>query len=189
MGPILRQHSICFKILSDKLEIHRLDAQLQGYLNMAIGLGGIVLTILGAPHLIGLKTLIPTEKIEPNFGAFSESIRNFSATLVLLTFVFILALGMSLTLIPIASILGAEFPVPTAIFTVGTVFSIALTLTLAIRRVALWVPGLIGTLALGTFAFVTATQSDITLLGGFFGLFLVLFLISGVGALIAMHTD
>lgn len=171
------------------METQRLDAQLQGYLNMAIGLGGIVLTILGAPHLIGLKSLIRVEKIEPNFGAFSESIRNFAATLVLLTFVFLLALGMSLTLIPIARILGAEFPVPTAIFTVGTVFSIALTLTLAIRRIALWVPGLIGTLALGTFGFVAATQSDITLLGGFFGLFLALFLITGIGALLAMSGD
>ena len=163
-----------------------MSADFQGYLNMAIGTAGIVLTILGAPHLIGLSSIISAERIEPNFGSFTESIRNFAATLVLLSFVFLLARGMTLTIIPISRILGAISPVSTAVLTVDTVFSISLTLTLAIRKVALWVPGLIGTIGLSTFAFVTATQQDQSIVGGFFGLFLALFLTSGVGALLAM---
>ena len=160
-----------------------------GYVNMAIGIAGIALTILSAPHLLGIGKKIPTEDLPGALNHFGSAIKSFSGILVLFTFMFLLALGMAMTLVPISESLGAINPVSTSVLVIICLIAASISLTLALHRSPLSIPGCIGTLGLGLIAYVTATESDTAPINELFGLFLFLFLASGVVALIIIAAD
>lgn len=158
-----------------------------GYINMAVGIAGIVVTCLSAPNILAIGRKLPEDPLSDALGPFGSGVRSFSIILVLCTFAFLLALGVVMTLVPLAKSLQAIRPVSTCIFLVATLFSCAITMTLHVHQSPLWVPAIIGTMGLGSLAYDSAAIHD-SGIGGLFGLFLVLFLISGVGALIAISS-
>ena len=155
---------------------------------MAIGVLGIAVTGLGTPGIVGFGKGFPSKKVPKELSPFSAGVRTFSVILVICTFSLLLAVGIVMTLIPLAETLGALRPVPTCVLTVACLFSCAISVTLAIYKNPLAVPGGMGTLGLGSMAYAVATEVD-SPIGGLFVVFLILFLVTGIGALISFSEE
>lgn len=156
-----------------------MDSTLAAYLNMAIGIVGIVLTALSAPTFLQLTASVGgggKEEIEP----LGRAVRIGGLLLLLVTFAFLLALGIALALLPFSRSLGAASPVLTSVLTVAFLYCSAFTGALAHFRSPWAIPGIVGT----TFIAVLAMIAGIDGKGGAFagaGVFgLAVFLLTGL---------
>lgn len=163
-----------------------MTSEVLGYVNMAIGVVGIVLTVLSAPTLLHLGTNVGTEALPPELTGIGGIIRTVAVLLILVVFVFLLALGMALTIATVTTAMGAALPMLTAVLIVAALFSVAATAALAAYRHALWVPGVIGSLSLATLASVAALSTNPTALPLTFCIALAVFLGTGALTLLAM---
>ncbi len=163
-----------------------MSTELLGYLNMAIGLVGIVLTALTAPSLLHLGAKIRTEALPGEFAGLGAVVRTLSVLLVLTTFMFLLGLGMAMTLTQVTEPLGAARPILTATLIVGALYSAAATCALAIYRNGLAIPGVVGTVGLGAVSFVAALSDEPNAFGLAFTMVIVVFLGTGFFTLMFM---
>src|SRR5690606_21125995 len=127
-----------------KREVEMSEAMI-AYTNMAIGLLGIILTVLTAPSILHLGARVRTEDLPAEFSGLGAVLRTLGVALVLLTFMFILALGMVMTLTPVSTSLGAASPVLVTVLLVTAIYAASVTLALAMNGSILWIPGAVGT--------------------------------------------
>lgn len=153
------------------------------YINMAIGIVGIITTVFATPTILGLGARIKTEELPSEMSGFGAGLRLFGVLLVLVVFVFLLALGIVLTLIPLSTDLGAAQPVLTSVLTVASMFSAAVSLALYLLRNSFFLPGVVGSIGLGILACTAGISRDGGTFFFMFGLLFVGFAISGIASL------
>lgn len=154
-----------------------------GYINMAVGIIGIVVSILTAPSLVETLGRAKVTGGEDEFAKLGRGLRLFGSIMVLGTFVFVLTLGLGLTIRTVMIDVGSAAPgVVGSLLAAGLV---AASLTISLRLVSSWhwVPGFVGTLGLALSALVAGVRGVGPELGGTVVFFILAFLVSGVGAL------
>lgn len=156
------------------------------YINIAVGMIGIVVTVLASPSILGLGASIKFEKLPQELKGFGSGIRLFGILLVLIVFVFILSLGIVLTLIPLASVLGAAQPVLLSVLAVAAIISAAITLALLLLHSPLSLPGIVGTIGLGVLATTAGIVADNRAIAILFSVFFFGFAVTGVIAFLAL---
>jgi hypothetical protein len=98
--------------------------------------------------------------------------------LILTTFGFLLALGMTMTLASVTTALGAASPTLVAVLIVGALNATAATLALAVYRSPLAVMGVLGSVGLVALAIVAGLTADRSVFFLVFGFFLTIFLMA-----------
>jgi hypothetical protein len=164
-----------------------MSSDLLGYVNMAIGLVGIVLTLFTAPTVLHLGAKVRTEALPAEFQGIGGVLRAVGVLLLLTTFGFLLGLGMTMTLVTVTKTLGAVYPTLVAVLMVGALFSTAASLALALYRNPLCIPGVVGVLGLATLALIAALTEDRSPFWIAFVIFMIAFSIMGFAALAAME--
>lgn len=147
-----------------------MHGELAGYLQMAIGLAGIVVTILATPNFLSAANEAKSDGAGPlQLNGFAPAIRLFCIVFVLIVFGFLIAMGLSLTLNSLAVALGAERPFLSASMIVAALISLSVSLTLHIYGKA-WTPALIGTATLTAMSLIAAMNSNPVLLWSIAGI-------------------
>jgi hypothetical protein len=101
-----------------------------GYVNMAIGLAGIVVTLLASPSMLEAFSRARSEQLPPQLAGAGGVVRLASLIFVLLAFTLLVAIGLVVSLSSVASALGATAPVLCSTLLIAALFSLATTLTL-----------------------------------------------------------
>jgi hypothetical protein len=160
--------------------------EISGYVQIVIGIVGIVLTLLTAPTILDAVGAVSSGGGMPaDFAGASGAIRIFAVLTILFVLGLLVVLGAAITLSTLFRALGAHHPVVAAFgITCGTL-ALAVTATLAILGIRFWVAGFVGTLGLFVVG-VVACKDEPELQGvGIAALIgLALFLITGLGTLI-----
>ncbi|SRR5258705_3337107 len=160
--------------------------EISGYVQVVIGLVGIVITLLTAPSILDAFGQVTAGHGLPNeFNTVSGAIRVFGVMLVLAVLLLLTIMGASITLSTLFKATGAGHPTFAATALVLGVFGMAATATFGVFRSPLWVPGFVGSLGalLSGGAAMGKDDPDGTAPGMLALIFLILFLMSGLGTL------
>jgi hypothetical protein len=161
--------------------------EISGYIQIVLGIVGIVTTILTAPQLLDAVGTISAGGTMPSeFQGASGAIKIFCIMLILSVLTFLVTFGVAITLSTLTKALGAHHPlIASTGLTVGLVAS-ALTTTLAVLRIPYWVPGFVGSLGLFVVGFVACRDDERLNATAFASLAsIVVFLLTGLGTIIA----
>jgi hypothetical protein len=156
------------------------------YINMAVGIVGIVITVLATPAMLGLGASVKLEALPHEMKGLGAGLRLFGVLLVLIVFVFILGLGIVLTLIPLATSLGAAQPVLMSVMTVSAILSTAFTFALLLLDNPLSLPGIVGTIGLAVLAVTAGINSDGGAFALIFALLFVGFAVAGIVGFVSL---
>lgn len=136
--------------------------ELSGYVQIVIGIVGIVLTLLTAPSILdAIDALGAGQALPREFAGIGGAIRIFSVVFVLVALVFLVSLGLSITLSTLASGLGAYHPMLCAGMAVGALICFSISITLAALGTPIWVPSLACAVALTILSVVAAADSHL----------------------------
>ena len=162
--------------------------EISGYIQIVVGIIGIVLTLLTAPTILDAFGSIASGKEMPvEFANASGVIRIFCVLFILFILLLLVVMGMAITLSTIFKALGASNPTLASLLGVIGIVSLALTATLAVLGVRFWVPGAVGTLGLFVMSFVACADDDqYGNVAGTAIAFLLLFFVTGLGTLMTM---
>jgi hypothetical protein len=161
-------------------------AEVIGYVQIIVGLVGIVLTLINVKKLVPDIELFTNQKgAPPGLDNFAGFVRILTVTTILALMIFLVCVGFSVTLSTAYEALGAKFPLLSASLTIFSLISFSTTVTIALYRNRFWVAGLVGTLGCGLCALVAAVNSDIGAFWGTMAGFLIIFAVTGVGTLIS----
>jgi hypothetical protein len=157
--------------------------EISGYVQIVIGLVGIVLTLLTAPSILdAFGHVTAGQGLPREFNTVSGGIRVFGVMVVLGVLLLLVIIGASITLSTFFKAAGAGHPTLAASWLVLGIFGMAATATLGLFRSPLWVPGFVG--SLGALLIAAAAMDKDDPKGEAAGLvaffFLILFL--GTGA-------
>ena len=161
-----------------------MTASALNYVNIAVGMIGIVLTVLASPSILGLGARVRLEALPQEMKGLGAGLRLFGVLLVLIVFVSILALGIVLTLVPLAVKLEAAQPVLMSVLAVFAIISAAMTLALMLLDNPLGLPGIVGTIGLAVLATTAGMATDLRPFATLFGLFFTGFAITGIIAFV-----
>lgn len=168
-------------------EMSRLE--ISGYVQIVIGLVGIVVTLLTAPTILdAFGQVTAGQGLPPEFNTVSGAIRIFGVMLVLAILVLLVIIGASITLSTFFKAAGAGHPTFAASALVIGLFGMATSATFGIFRNPLWVPAFVGSFGalLSAGAAMGSNDPEGEVPAGIAVVFLILFLITGIGALIAI---
>lgn len=134
-----------------------MKTELVAYLQMAIGLAGIVVTLMATPSFLdGMYRIRAGEGLPDQFGGIAGGVRVFCIVFVMLVFAFLVVLGLSLALADVAIGLGAARPVLAAALMVAALGVTAATVTLAVYRLNAALPAALATVTLGGMSLLAA---------------------------------
>jgi hypothetical protein len=163
--------------------------EISGYVQIVIGLVGIVATLLTAPAILdAFGQVTAGQGLPQEFNNVSGAIRVFGVMLVLGVLLLLVVMGASITLSALFKAAGAGHPTFAASALILGVCGMAATATFGVFRSPLWVPGFVGSLGalLSAGAAMGKGDPDGTVPGTISVIFLILVLITGAGALAAM---
>ena len=139
--------------------------ELNSYMQMAIGLVGILVTVLSSPSFVdGFYKIRAADGLPPQFEGLAGGIRLFCVMFVLLIFGFLVLLGLAMTLTRIAAGMGAARPMLCASFLVAGLTCLAVTATLAAYRSSYAVPAAVSALTLVLLGVASGMSGDTLLL-------------------------
>ena len=168
-----------------------MSSEISGYLQIVIGLIGIILTITNARSLVpDFDLFTKAQGAPPGLDNFSGFLRILIVILLLILMIFLLSMGFSVTLGAIYETLGAKYPILAASMTIISLIALALTVAMALYRYRFWVSGFIGSVGSGVAATVAAVNDDLSTFWTTVVIFLFAFGTTGVGTLITyLETD
>jgi hypothetical protein len=155
--------------------------EISGYIQIVIGIVGIVVTVLTAPAMLdALGNVGGKGALPPEFAGVGGAIRIFSVLFVLIVMILVVLLGLSITISTLAKALGACHPLAVALCTTLGASALAVTITLGVIGSSLWIPGFVGFLGLALCSLTACRDNEklesTTITAG---IFVVLFLITG----------
>lgn len=153
------------------------------YVEIAVGIVGTAASILTAPSFLeALARISTTQNLPSGFSAIAGAVATFSVLFVLATFLFLIALGLSLIVGRLGEQMSATRPMLTATMAIGSLLAFTVTVTMAALETLLWVPTLIAALTLAGGAIAASTRT-LEPFGTTMALGAVLFVITGFGVL------
>ena len=151
-----------------------------GYLQIAIGIVGIVLTLVNVQKLVpDIEQFTKGTGAPPELDNLSGFFRVCIVLTLLLLMLFLIAFGFSVVLSEAYKGLGAKYPQLSAAMTVAALLSLSVSLSLAAYRNSYWISGIVGTLGAGLGAVISAVNPDIGTYWTVATLFTIAFLVSG----------
>jgi hypothetical protein len=164
--------------------------ELSGYVQIVIGLVGIIVTLLTAPTILdAFGQLTGGHGLPSEFNSVSGGIRIFAVMVVLAMLVMLVVIGASITLSTLFTAAGAGRPMLAASCVVVGVFGMALCATFGALQSLLWIPafvGSLGVLLVGAASMGTKDPSGETA-ATIAALFIVIFLMTGLGTVASMN--
>jgi len=159
--------------------------EISGYIQIVVGLVGIVLTILTAPALLDAVGQVSSgEGMPAEFSGVGGAIRVFCVLMILFVLVLLVILGLSTTLSALTRALGAKHPFLAALTAVAALVSLAVTVTLGAFESAFWAAGFVGSLGWCVLSFVACRDGeDLKSFSDTGVTFVILLLATGLGTL------
>jgi type III secretory pathway component EscU len=162
-----------------------MSSEISGYIQIVIGLTGIIITLVNVQRLIPDINLFTNAKgAPPELHNFSSFMRVLIVVILLLLMLFLLGMGFAVTLSTVYRSLGAQYPLLSASMTILTLTSLAVTLAMALYRYRFWVAGFVGSAGGFVLATVAALNDDLANFWGTVAAVLFFFAITGFGTLI-----
>lgn len=161
--------------------------EISGYVQIVIGMAGIGVTMLTAPHVFDAASRIRAgEGLPREFSGAAGFVRVFTITFALVVFTFLIGLGLAVTLATVARAMGSAWPMLTASLLIGAVLGIALTATFAIYRSNLAAPAFVGSVLLIVLGMVAALHRDLDGFWGAMGVGIAIFIATSLGAIMVV---
>lgn len=161
--------------------------EIAGYVQIVVGLVGIVLTALTAPAALdALGQISSGSGVPAEFAGVGGAIRVFVVLFVLIALLFLVALGFTITLSTLTRALGGANPLHVSGAIVCALLSFATCATLLVFSGMFWLPAFVGGLVLLIMGFVGANDPDGGDFWGVFGLGLIPFIVCGIIALVSL---
>jgi hypothetical protein len=167
--------------------VNRLE--LSGYAQIVVGVVGILVTVFSAPSLLEtFDTIGSGHSMPPELKTLTEGAKLFGLLLILLSLVFLMLLGIATTVSVALSKIGLPHPLLLSTVATGALFTLAVALTLALLGNPYWVAAFIAGFGMAVSAWVGVRtkfeEADFSITAG---LFLLLFLGTGLVTLMAEH--
>jgi hypothetical protein len=158
--------------------------ELSGYIQIVVGVVGIIVTLLAAPSFLdGISKIRKGGTLPPEFDGVGGALRVFAIIAVLLVLLFMVAVGLVVTLSTLTVAMGAVHPHATSACLIAALLFYTVTLTLVAYRQPLWLPAFVGGCWLLAYSLIAALTEDLSLLILMAIPFAFAFVISGVAAL------
>jgi len=160
-------------------------ADISGYLQIAIGIVGIVLTLANVRKLVpDIEYFSKGTGAPPELDNLSGFIRVLIVFLLLVLMIFLISFGFSVVLSQAYTSLGAKYPLLSSSMTILSLMALSITFTLAAYKNSFWVPGILGSLASGLLSLIAAVNLDISTFWTALIVSLIIFLFVGLITLV-----
>lgn len=165
-------------------------SEISGYLQIILGIAGIVLTLTNIQRLIpDIEHFTRGKGAPPELDNVAGFARLYIVLFLLVLMMFLICFGLSVTASTLYKALGAKFPLLSSTMTIVAIVSLSLTVTLASFRNRFWVPGIIGTLASAILAVVSAVNPEINAFWSIIVISTIIFLIVGCITAVAPYMN
>lgn len=160
--------------------------EISGYIQIVLGLIGIVLTITNVRKLVpDIDLFVNQNGLPPELESSSGFIRIAFLFLLITTTVFLICAGFSITLSTVYKALEASHPILSSSMTIGSIVSMSVTAAMALYKIRFWVAGFVGTTGCAASAVAAAVAADIGTFWVVVGITLALVAITGIGTLMS----
>lgn len=162
------------------------SADISGYIQIILGIVGIVLTLTNVQKLVpDIQHFTKGKGAPPELDNLSGFIRVVVVFTLLVLMFFLIAFGFSVVLSQAFNALGAVFPQLSSAMTILSLLSLSITLALAAYKNSYWIPGVVGTTGSALSAIISAVNPDLGTYWIVTSIFIALFLISGAITVLA----
>ncbi|MBB4097878.1 hypothetical protein [Sphingomonas kyeonggiensis] len=162
--------------------------EVSGYIQIVVGIIGIVVTILTAPAMLdAIGSIASGQSLPHEFSNVSGILRVFCVIFILIILMTLIIFGMSITLSSLLNILGANHPMMASTFFILGVTAFSVTATLGLFKILLWIPGVVGAIGcLVVFLVACFDDEKMENIWGTFGICIFVFLATGFVTVLAM---
>jgi hypothetical protein len=165
-------------------------ADVSGYVQILIGVVGIVLTLTNIRSLVpDIDHFTKGKGAPPELDNLSGFIRVYVVIFLLILMVFLICFGFSVTISALYEGLSAKFPLLAASMTTMGLIALTLTITLSSYRNRFWVPGVVGTFSAMVLSIISAVNPDISVFWTTFVVLSVVFLVTGVATAVGPYIE